>query len=506
MHKYNTRSKTNMEPSVNPGHFEEASTEEELLIDMSPSELSRSLQRNQSSSDDHETTGDEAAPFNEPKISTPTPKVKRSTRTLRQQRGITPTETCYAELSEPLTPTQQQNNAVTDSMKLMMEQMAQTMKAMQGMMEATTETLRQVNNQKQSKKSKQNKLDTNNNKSGSTKSCYEEASKSSEESEIEESTNSTATEDLFESKKSDNHKLDCKLPPYTGSEKWRVWLNRFESVAKLASWTAREKLQQLLPRIQGNAADFVFGQLKEETMASYENLVAEIESRFGTLENKRVYKTQFNNKRQGRSESLEEYAADIKRLYDWAHPNRDASTRQEDLISKFLQGLWDSKARQYIELHREPSSIEEAVQQVAAYMSVTSNSIPNDERRPIRQTKTYERGDNFTSGKGNPKPRNTVNNGNCFLCNLPGHFARECPNKYKTEKFSHKKFPPRQAKYSPQTIEEKQPAMNQNSAPSAMSPDAPEFHLNYQQKWTTVTKENCGEIEENHLNEIGSTL
>uniref|UniRef100_K1R6S1 Uncharacterized protein n=1 Tax=Magallana gigas TaxID=29159 RepID=K1R6S1_MAGGI len=46
------------------------------------------------------------------------------------------------------------NNAVTDSIKLMMEQMAQTMKAMQGMMEATTETLRHVNNQKQSTKSK----------------------------------------------------------------------------------------------------------------------------------------------------------------------------------------------------------------------------------------------------------------------------------------------------------------------------------------------------------------
>lgn len=77
-------------------------------------------------------------------------------------------------------------------------------------------------------------------------------------------------------------------------------------MAKLANWTSREKLQKLLPRIQGNAADFVFGQLKEETMASYETLVAETESRFGTLENKRVYKTQFNNKRRGRNESLEE--------------------------------------------------------------------------------------------------------------------------------------------------------------------------------------------------------
>lgn len=32
-------------------------------------------------------------------------------------------------------------------------------------------------------------------------------------------------------------------------------------------------------------------------MVSYENLVVEIEFRFGILENKRVYKIQFNNKR-----------------------------------------------------------------------------------------------------------------------------------------------------------------------------------------------------------------
>lgn len=120
-----------MKPSVNPGHSEEAFTEEVLFIDMSPSQLSSSLQRNHSSSDDHETTGDEDVPNNEPKISSPSPKVRRYTRTIRQQRGITPTDTSYEELSEPLTPTQQQNNAVTDSMKLMMEQMAQTMKAMQ---------------------------------------------------------------------------------------------------------------------------------------------------------------------------------------------------------------------------------------------------------------------------------------------------------------------------------------------------------------------------------------
>lgn len=37
-------------------------------------------------------------------------------------------------------------------------------------------------------------------------------------------------------------------------------------------------------------------------------------------------------------------------------------------------------------------------------MSVTSISIPNEERRPNRQAITYEKGDNFTPGKGNSHP------------------------------------------------------------------------------------------------------
>lgn len=71
-----------------------------------------------------------------------------------------------------------------------------------------------------------------------------------------------------------------------------------------------------------------------------------------------------------------------------------------------------------------------------------------------------------------------------FFCNLPVHFARECRNKNKREKFSNKQFQPRQANQTSQTNEEQQPAMRQiDSAPSTMSQHAPEFHPNYQQKW-----------------------
>ena len=54
---------------------------------------------------------------------------------------------------------------------------------------------------------------------------------------------------------------------------------------------------------------------------------------------------QFSHGSQKSSESVEEYAAELKRLYDKANANRDEDTRREDLLRKFLDGLYDKKAR-----------------------------------------------------------------------------------------------------------------------------------------------------------------
>ena len=57
-----------------------------------------------------------------------------------------------------------------------------------------------------------------------------------------------------------------KLPPVTGlGELWNVWLNRFNDVARSRGLTAAEKLNDLLPRFQGKAGEFVHGQLSPRT-------------------------------------------------------------------------------------------------------------------------------------------------------------------------------------------------------------------------------------------------
>ena len=152
-----------------------------------------------------------------------------------------------------------------------------------------------------------------------------------------------------------------KLPPFNGKEDWKVWLNRFEAVATRRKWSDDDKLDNLLPRLQGRAGDFVYTQLSQETMSSYPELIKELNNRFRVVETQKTFAAKLSQRTQKPGETVEEYAAELKRLYSKAYKTRDSSTRQEDLVRRFLDGLKDSDASFEIEFHKEPDDIDEAV-------------------------------------------------------------------------------------------------------------------------------------------------
>lgn len=108
---------------------------------------------------------------------------------------------------------------------------------------------------------------------------------------------------------------EAKLPPFSGKEEWKVWINRFEAVAERRCWDDGAKLDNLLPRLQGRAGDFVFNQLPHETLSSYPELVKELNSRFRVVETQKTFAAKFSQRTQKHDETVEEYAADLKRLY-----------------------------------------------------------------------------------------------------------------------------------------------------------------------------------------------
>ena len=169
-----------------------------------------------------------------------------------------------------------------------------------------------------------------------------------------------------------------KLPIFTGKEPWNVWFNRFTEVADRRRWSNEDRLDELLPRLQGTAGEFVFGQLRRDVRSNYAQLVSELNSRFRVVVTKKTYGAQFSHRNQKANESVEEYAAELKRLYDKAHANRDEHTRQEDLLRRFLDGLYDNKARFQVEYVKEPRDIDEAVFQVVDFQETRHRPLLNE--------------------------------------------------------------------------------------------------------------------------------
>ena len=134
------------------------------------------------------------------------------------------------------------------------------------------------------------------------------------------------------------------------------------------------RLDHLLPKLQGKAGDFVYTQLPRRTLASYNDLIKELNCRFRVVETKKTYAARFSQRTQKPGETAEEFAAELKRLYAKAYEFRDENTRQEDLVRRFLDGLRDSDARFEIEYNKEPDDIDEAVYHAVNFIQTKRRS------------------------------------------------------------------------------------------------------------------------------------
>ena len=189
-----------------------------------------------------------------------------------------------------------------------------------------------------------------------------------------------------------------KLPAFTGKEQWSVWFNRFKDVASRYGWDQEDRLDELLPRLQGGAGEFVYGQLSSQIRSDYKALTHELKNRFRKVETAKTYCAQFSNRSQKPGEMVEDYAAELKRLYDKGYAVRDRETRREDLLRRFLDGLNDDKARFQVEYVKEPRNIDEAVNHVVNFLA-TSRRATHGENRSDRYKHHHARAARYSSSE-----------------------------------------------------------------------------------------------------------
>ena len=112
----------------------------------------------------------------------------------------------------------------------------------------------------------------------------------------------------------------------------------------------------------------MFTQLPRSTLSCYSEPIKELNSRFRVVETKRTFALQFSQRTQRQGETAEEFAAELKRLYAKAYSFRGETTRQEDLVRRFLDGLRDSEARFEVEYNKKPVNIDDAVYHVVNFV------------------------------------------------------------------------------------------------------------------------------------------
>jgi hypothetical protein len=102
--------------------------------------------------------------------------------------------------------------------------------------------------------------------------------------------------------------------------------------------------------------------LNRATRSDYNKLIEELDNRYRVVETKYSQEAK-SQLRQKPNEPVEVNAADLKKLYDKAYPDRDERTRREHLLNKFFDGQINEK----VQFQKESDNIDDAVFQVVNF-------------------------------------------------------------------------------------------------------------------------------------------
>ena len=233
--------------------------------------------------------------------------------------------------------------------------------------------------------------------------------------------------------------------PYNGSTSWEDYKAQFELVADLNHWDMRTKAAYLAVSLSGQA-QAVLGDLDKTQRTSYTDLVAALDSRFGTSNRTEMFRVSLRSRIRKPEETLPELAQAIRRLTRQAYPDATVSLRESIAKDQFIEALADPELRWKVHQARAVTLTEalDAAEEVEAFFSAekqrsryrrqSQSPRPTDAslRQEVQELKTivqrlaqHPRGTPDTPPHGWQRTSTLTES---WMCGAQGHIQRYCPN------------------------------------------------------------------------------
>ena len=242
-----------------------------------------------------------------------------------------------------------------------------------------------------------------------------------------------------------------KPPSFDGKSQREPYIAPFEIVAGMNQWNDEQKGNYLATSLKGSALSLL-GDLPSDTRQDYKELVAALESRFGSAHYQELHRSKFKSRLRRRDESLQELAEDFERLARLAYPS--APEEMNYLLAKeqFIDAILDGDTRLRLKQSR-PHSLRAALTLAMEFKSYWLASRQRDFQArgvscdTIEGTSTEKPGHGecrqddllarvkgllaevvSSQGRGHPYQGDPDTRPQCWGCGKRGHIKRNCWN------------------------------------------------------------------------------
>ncbi len=154
-------------------------------------------------------------------------------------------------------------------------------------------------------------------------------------------------------------KIKIKPTSYDGSSSWNDYAVQFEMLSEMNGWGDEVKAMYLAANLRGSA-QCVLGDLDDDSRHDYTALVTALNNRFGSNNQKELFRVQLKNRQRKREETLPELAQAIRRLTRLAYPSATYVLQETLSQEHFIDALSDGEIRWRV-FQSKPGTLADAV-------------------------------------------------------------------------------------------------------------------------------------------------